>query len=138
MAYTADYSTESGNYSVGRRLGEEMVTIVRYFDTTVHNLANGLYYKIFRVPDNFALLEAFVVCGTVEGAVETCDVVDDDSATTTFVTNADLSTAEGTITATNARKMYTADGYICLKPDADLTACSFYVIIQGLILNTKM
>jgi|GEM_PF-2671245 len=132
------FLTRAGNYNVAKQILDEVITLSRYIDTAVDNLTSGAFYKIFQVPDNFFVSDAFVICGTVEGAVETLDIVDDDSATTTFVSNADLSTAEGTVTATNARKMYSAAGFICVRPDAALTACSFYVVIRGVVLSTSL
>jgi hypothetical protein len=140
MAYAHDWTKDHGNYNVGHRQGEGIVTLIRYIDTTAtgYDLTSAEFDKIFAVPDNFCVLEARVICDVVEGAVETIDIVDDDSATTTFVSNADLSTAGGTVTTTNARKCYQAAGYICIRPDADITAAKFWVVIEGIILTTDM
>jgi hypothetical protein len=140
MAYAHDWTKDLGNYNVGHRNGEGIVTLIRYIDTTAtgYDLASAEFDKIFAVPDNFCVLEARVVCDVVEGAVQTVDIVDDDSATTTFVSNADLSTAGGTMTTTNARKTYQAAGFICIRPDAAITVAKFWVIIEGIILTTAM
>ena len=140
MSYTdhanGAFLTRPGNYNIGKEVLDEVITMERYFDTTVDNLASGAYYKIFGVPDDFCLLEAYVSCDVVEGAAETIDIVDDDSATTTFVNDADLNVA-GKITATNARKTYQAAGFICIMPNAAITAAKFWVIIRGKVLNKK-
>lgn len=141
MAYTdhanGAFLTRPGNYSIGKKILDEGITLTRYFDCSVDNLASGAFYKIFSVPANFVVTEAYVSCVTPEGAADTIDVVDDDSATTTFVTNANVNSA-GTVTATNARKVYTSAGFIVLRPDADLTVAKFYVTVKGYILNTSM
>lgn len=139
MAYAADWTKDLGNYNVGHKDMDGMVTLVRYLDfsDTKYNLASGSYYKIFAVPDNFALVDAYVSCDVVEGAAETIDIVDDDSATTTFVNDATLNTA-GYLTATNARKTYQAAGYICILANADITVAKAWVIVKGIILDTNM
>lgn len=139
MAYAADWTKDEGNYNVGYRNLDGTVTYARYIDTTATNydLGNGEYTKIFAVPDNFAVLDAYVVCDVVEGAAETIDIVDDDSATTTFVNDATLNTA-GSTTATNARKTYQAAGYICILANAAITVAKFWVIVKGQVLNTSM
>lgn len=137
MAYasTPAFLTMAGNYNVSKEILDEVVTLKRFIDASTYNMTSGSFYKLFSVPANFALLDAYVVCHTAEGAADTVDIVDDDSATTTFVTNANVNSA-GTITATNARKLYTAAGFIVAKPDADLTVCKFEVIVRGVVIKT--
>lgn len=141
MAYTThangDFLTRSGSYNVTKKILDGVITLSRYIDCSVDNLASGAYYKIFSVPDNFCLIDAYVSCDVAEGAADTIDIVDDDSATTTIVSNANVNSA-GTITITNARKTYQAAGFIVMKPDAALTVAKFWVIIRGFVLNTSM
>jgi len=139
MAYAHDWSKDEGGYNVGKRLVGEVVTLTRYIDTTAtgYDLTSGEYTKIFAVPDNFSVLDAYVSCDVVEGAAETIDIVDDDSATTAFVNDATLNTA-GSVTVTNARKTYQAAGYICILANADITVAKFWVIVKGIILDTNM
>ena len=110
MAYAADYTTDVGNYNVGRRMGDNLVTLVRSFDTSDYNLTASSYYKLFAVPANFQVLAAYVTCTTAEttSGTDDLDIVDDDSSTTTFVSAANMTAGE--IGATNARKMYTSAG----------------------------
>lgn len=137
MAYTGDFTKNHGNYNVGKKLLDDTVTMVRYIDTSVDNLANGGYYKIFAVPAQFALLKAYVVVITAEGAADTIDLVDDDSSSTTFINDADLNTANGVVVNT-AGGYYSSAGYITILANADITAAKFYVIVEGIILNTSM
>lgn len=140
MAYTdhpnGAFLTRSGNYNVGKQVLDEEITLSRYIDCTTDNLTSGAFYKLFSVAAGFLLTEAYASCVATEGA-DTFDIVDDDSATTTFITNANMSAA-GTVTATNARKYYAAAGFIVLRPDAALTTAKFYVTIKGVKLNTSM
>lgn len=141
MAYTdhpnGAFLTRRGNYNIGAKILDQEITLTRYIDASTDNLTSGAFYKLFSVPAGFTLLDAFVTCVTAEGAADTLDIVDDDSATTTFVTNASMEVAN-VVTATNARKHYSAAGFIVLRPDAALTVCKFYVTIRGLIVNTSM
>lgn len=137
MAYTDDFTKDHGNYNVGKRNLDDTVTMVRYIDTSVDNLTSGGYYKIFAVPAYFALLKAYIVVVTAEGAAETLDLVDDDSSSTTFTNDADLNTANGVVANTTSG-YYSSAGYICILANADLTATQFYVIVEGIILNTDM
>ncbi len=141
MAYTdhanGAFLTRAGNYNVTKQVLDEVITLSRYIDASTDNLTSGAFYKLWSVPDNFALLEAYVSDDVAEGAGDTLDIVDDDSATTTFVTNANLNSA-GTITTTNARKAYQAAGFICMRPDADITVAKFWVVIRGIVLSTSM
>ena len=135
MAYKNDWTTDPGNYNVGKQILDEVITLTRYFDCSgAKALGNGEYSKIWAVPDDFALLDAYVVCDVVEGAADTIDIVDDDSATTTFVNDATLNTA-GYTTATNARKTYQAAGYICILANAAITVAKFWVVIKGIVLS---
>jgi hypothetical protein len=63
MAYAHDWTKDTGNYNVGHRDKDGIVTYVRYIDTTAtgYDLANGEYDKIFGVPDNFCVLSAYVI-----------------------------------------------------------------------------
>lgn len=135
MAYAADYTKDEGNYNVGYRKADDVITLNRMFDCSVRNLTNGEYTKLFAVPANFQVLEAYVTCLTSETSAntDTLDIVDDDSATTTFVDDARM--LAGTITATNARKLYTSAGYICVLPNHALATAVFEVCIRGKILN---
>jgi len=42
------------------------------------------------------------------------------------------------VKTTNARKKYSAAGFIVLRPDAAITVAKFYVHIKGIIVNTNM
>ena len=140
MAYSTvniDFMKRPGNYNIGMQILDQEFTMSRYFDCTVDNLSSGAYYKIWGVPANFALLEAYVICSAGTESSDTLDIVDDDSATTTFVSNADLS-ATTKVTATNARKNYASAGFIVIKPDAALTTAKFHVVIKGIVHNTSM
>lgn len=138
MAYTdhanGAFLTRPGNYNIGKQILDEVITLSRYFDASTDNLTSGAYYKIWGVPDDFALLDAYVVCDVVEGAADTVDIVDDDSATTTFVNDATVNTA-GSTTVTNARKTYQAAGFICILPNAAITVAKFWVIVKGIVLS---
>lgn len=140
MAYTdhanGAFLTRPGNYNVGKQILDEVITLSRYIDCSVDNLSSGAFYKLWSVPDDFCVLEAYVSNDVAEGAGDTLDIVDDDSATTTFVSNANLNSA-GAVTATNARKTYQAAGFICMKPDAALTVAKFWVVIKGIVLSKK-
>lgn len=141
MAYTdhpnGAFLTRRGNYNVFAKILDQEITLSRYFDTSVDNLAATLFYKIFSVPANFVITDAFISCVTAEGAAETIDLVDDDLATTVIISNANINSAGG-VTATTARKVYTSAGFIVLRPDHALTAAKFYVTVKGYILNTSM
>lgn len=139
MAYAHDWTKDVGNYNVGHRQLDGSVEYTRYIDTTVsgYDIGNGEYIKIFGVPDNFMVTEAFVSCDVVEGAADTIDIVDDDSATTTFVNDATLNTA-GAVTATNARKTFQAAGFICILANAAITVAKFWVTVRGKVLSTEM
>ena len=140
MSYTdhanGAFLTRPGNYNVGKQILDEVITLSRYINAAVDNLTLGAFYKLWSVPDNFALLEAYVSCDVVEGAADTVTITDDDSTTTSFVTVATLNTA-GTITATNARKTYQAAGFIVMTPSAAITVAKFWVIIKGMVLSTN-
>lgn len=141
MSYTdhanGAFLTRAGNYNVTKQILDEEITLKRFIDTSTDNLTSGAFYKLFSVPEYFSVLEAYVTCHTAETSAgsDTVDIVDDDSATTTLVTNGALATA-GTVTATNARKTYTAAGFVCMRPDAALTTAKFWVIIKGVQLKT--
>lgn len=140
MSYTdhanGAFLTRAGNYNVSEKILDQEVTLSRFIDCTVDNLASGAYYKLWSVPAGFQLNEAYLSCVATESS-DTCDIVDDDSATTTFVSNGALATI-GTVTGTNARKYYASAGFICMKPDANLTTGKFYVTVKGIVLNTSM
>jgi len=140
MAYTdhanGAFLTRSGNYNIAKQILDEVITLSRYIDASTDNLASAAFYKLWSVPDDFCLLDAYVSCDVVEGAADTVDIVDDDSATTTFVNDATLNTA-GAITATNARKTYQAAGFIVMTPSAAITVAKFWVIIKGMVLSTS-
>lgn len=136
MAYTNDFTTRSGNYNVGSKILDQEVTLSRYFDCTVDALGSAEYSKLFSVPAGFQVNEVYATCVATETS-DTFDIVDDDSATTTLLSNADMS-AVGKVTATNARKYYASAGFICIKPDAALTTAKFYLTVKGIQLNTKM
>lgn len=137
MSYAHDWTTDAGNYNVGKKILDEVVTITRYIDTTAtgYDVGSGEYIKLFAVPANFAVLEAYIVTETAEGT-DALDLTDDDSATTTFVSNHPQSA--GTVTATNARKLFTSAGYICVHGDAAHTTGAFWAVVRGIILNTSM
>lgn len=138
MAYATsntDFLKRAGNYNIGKQLLDEEITLSQFMDTSVDNLASGSYYKIFAVPANFALLDAFVICHTAEGATGTVDIVDDDSATTTFVNDANVNSA-GAVGATAARKLYTSAGFIVILPNNALDTAKFEVVIRGKLIKT--
>lgn len=140
MSYTdhtnGAFLTRAGNYNVGEKILDQEITLTRYIDCTVDNLTSGAYYKLWSVPAGFQINEAYLTCIATESS-DTVDIVDDDSATTTILSNGALATI-GTVTATTARKYYASAGFICMKPDAALTTGKFYVTIKGLVLNTSM
>jgi hypothetical protein len=136
MAYTNDFTTDAGNYNVGVKILDQEITLVRYFDCTTRNLGSGEYSKLWSVPAGFQLTKAYAVCIATESS-DTFDIVDDDSATTTFINDADMS-AIGTVTANTADKYYASAGYICILANAALTTAKFYVVVKGIILNTSM
>ncbi len=133
MAYTNDWTTDAGGYNVGRQILDQVITMTRFINCATDNLGSGEYTKIFAVPAGFALLEAYVINHTAEGG-DTLDIVDDDSSTTVFVSNAALTA--GAIGATNARKTYASAGFICIKPETALTTGKFSVVIQGIVHKT--
>jgi hypothetical protein len=137
MAYAHDWTTDPGGYNVTKKILDGVVTLSRYIDTTKtgYDVGSGEYIKLFSVPANFAVLEAYIVTGTAEGT-DALDLVDDDSATTTFVNNHPQSA--GTVTATNARKLYTSAGYLVIHGDAAHTTGAFWVVVRGILLNTSM
>lgn len=136
MAYAADYTLDAGNYTVGHRYMDQLVCLNRSFDTSVHNLTATSFYKLFAVPANFQVFEAYVTCTTAEttSGTDDLDIVDDDSATTVFVNDANMTAGE--MAATNARKMYTAAGFICVRPNHNLATAVFTVTIVGMIAET--
>jgi hypothetical protein len=136
MAWTDDFTKDMGNYAVGHRYMDQLVVLNRSFDCSVNNLASGCYYKLFAVPAKFQVFEAYVACTTAEttSGTDDLDVVDDDSSTTTFVNDANMTAGE--INATNARKMYTSAGYIGVLANHDLTTAVFTVTIVGMIAET--
>lgn len=136
MAYAADYTKDNGNYNIGHRYMDHLVVVSRSFSAATHSLTSGSYYKLFAVPANFQIMRAYVTCTTAEtsSGTDSIDIVDDDTPTTTIVNDAPM--AAGTITAINARKMYTAAGYICVLANNDLTTAVFTVTIVGMIAET--
>ena len=130
-----DFLKRPGNYQVTKELLDEVITLKRFIDTTVDTLASGEWYKIFAVPANFVLLEAYVVAHTAEGAGDTIDIVDDDSDTTTFVSAAALNSTSAVAVAA-ARKRYAAAGFIVMKPSAEIATAKFEVIIRGVVIKT--
>jgi len=139
MAYAHDFTKDEKNYNVGYRQLDNTVTYTRYYDSTAtgYDIGNGEYIKVFAVPANFLLTEAYVITETVEGAAETIDLVDDDSATTTIVNDANLN-SDNNVATINARKFYASAGYVCILGNADITAAKFWIIVKGQILNTNM
>jgi len=137
MAYAGDYSASAGSYNVGKKILDGSVTLIRYFSCATHNLTGSGVYKLFAVPANFVLLEARVICDTIEGGTATIDIVDNDSSSTVFVNDFSLETANA-IGVTAARKKYAAAGFICVVPNEDLDTAVFTVTVKGIITNTSM
>jgi len=139
MAYTDYVTGYAGNYNVGKKILDEEITLSRYWATATDGaLTAAAFYKFFSVPANFVLLEAYVICDTAEttSGTDDLDIVDDDSATTVFVNDANMTVNE--VGATAARKKYAAAGFICVRPNHNLDTAAFTVIIKGLITNTSM
>jgi hypothetical protein len=136
MAYAGDYTKDHGNYNVGARYMDKLVTLVRSFDCSEHNLTAASYYKLFAVPANFQVFEAYVAVTTSETSAssDTLDIVTDDATTNTLVSS--VAMLAGTVGATNARVMFTSAGYISAKPDTTLTTAVFTVTIVGMIAET--
>jgi hypothetical protein len=137
MAYNTDYNFEkkAGNRQVAVNLNSDQPILLKQFiDTTEYPLA-AEYYKLFAVPAGFTVLNAYVICHTAEAAADTLDIVDDDAATTTFV-SAHALNSTSTVGFTNARKRYAAAGYIAMIPSAAITAAKFEVAIEGTIVAT--
>lgn len=136
MPYNTTHNFElmQGNYNVGRTSEDSLVTRKRFIDFSTYNLERDAFYKLWEVPANFAILEAYGICETAEGA-DTFDIVDDDTPTTTILNDVSLAAA-GTVTNTNARKMYTDTGYICIMPNADLTTGAAEIVIIGVNVKT--
>ncbi len=136
MAYAGDYTKDLGNYNVGARYMDRLVTLTRSFSCADHNIVAGSYYKLFSVPANFQVLSAYVAVTTSETSAssDTLDIVTDDATTNTLVSS--VAMLAGTVGATNARAMFTSAGFICAKPDTTLTTAVFTVTIVGMIAET--
>jgi len=139
LAYTSDFTARAGNYNVGTRILDQEITLTRFIDTSSDNLGSGEYTKLWSVPAGFLITEGYATCHTAEttSGSDTFDITVNDATTHTIISNAGLS-AEGVVTATNARWYCAAASYICIKPDAALTTAKFWVTIKGIILSTSM
>ncbi len=133
MAYADDWTKDMGNYNVSKRNLDEIVTLCRYIDCSTYNLNSGEYTKIFTLPAGTVVLEAYTVEVTAEGT-DYCDVTINDATTITLVSNG----MTNAVDATNARAYCASESYVCLKPDAALTAAKFYVIVKCMLLSTSM
>lgn len=140
------------NYNVPKKILDQSVVVSRYVDTSadksasnqngVGNLTSGDFIKLFKYPANTLFLRVLIITETVEGAADTVDVVDDSSGSTTLISNHDVNTDNAVSVwdagADTALALKTAEGELCIKPDADLATCKFWVIFEYLPLNTNM
>ena len=140
MAYTVhpngDFLLRPGNYSIGHKVWDHIITMSRYFDTTVDNLASTEFYKIWTLPAGFTLLRAYFNVRTIEDETGTIDLVDDDSASNTIISNANMENLG--VTGSAAPLDYSSSGFVVLRPDHALEDCKFFVTIEGIIYNTSM
>lgn len=143
MSYTdhanGAFLTRNGNYNVGSKILDQEITLTRYINTATDNLTASAFYKLWSVPAGFQVNQIYAGCVTAEttDGTDTFDIVDNDSATTVLLNDVDLSAA-GTVTATTARKYYAAAGFICIRPNQDLTTAKFYITVKGVVQNTSM
>lgn len=126
----------TGNRNVTREILDQEILYKAYIDTTVTPLTSGDYYRLFGYDANTLIRRAQIIVGTVEGAAETCDLTDNESGTTTLISNNDMNTL-GAGTAYAAGLFKTAAGYVSLKPDAALTATKFWVLVSFIRVTVK-
>lgn len=117
---------QTGNRNVPRQILDQEVEVKAYIDCSANNLMSGDFYKLFDYPANTLINEVVVITETVEGAGDTLDITDDSVGTTTLISNADMNTDNAVSKYTTGLFKATA-GQICIKPDAALTVCGFWV-----------
>jgi hypothetical protein len=133
----AVYDTlQNSNRNVPRQILDQEVVVKAYVDASANNLASGDFYKLFDYEANTLINEVLVITETVEGAAETLDITDDSVGTTTLVADADMNTAKSVSKYTTGILKTTA-GQICIKPDAALTVCKFWVVVKLQKLTTS-
>lgn len=132
---TKDYG--AGNFGVVRRKLDQRVTLARYINCATYNLDSGTFYEIFKYPANTLLQKVYTITETVEGAGDTLDIVSTDAGADTLVSNHDVNT-DNSVGESSTHVFKAAAGEICIKPDADLTVCKFWVVVEYLTLSTNM
>lgn len=131
--------TQPGNYGQGIADVNAFCVKRRYIDCSADGQASGEYYKLFAVEAN-TLVRTYMITETAEGAADTADlyfVADTDTGAasgTALVSNHDLNTDDtcnaGTVIFTDVA------GTICVKPDAALGTCKYWVAMEALKLAT--
>ena len=127
---------QTGNRNVNRQILDQEILVKAYIDTSANNLTSGDFYKLFDYDANTIINEIHVVTETVEGAGDTLDITDDTVGTTTLVSNHDVNTDNALSKYTTGLFKATA-GQICIKPDAALTACKFWVTAKLILVKTS-
>lgn len=126
---------QTGNRNVNRQILDQEMTVKAYIDTSKNNLVSGDFYKLFDYDANTLINEVKVITETVEGAGDTLDITDDSVGTTTLISNHDVNTDNDVSKYTTGLFKATA-GQICIKPDAALTVCKFWVEVRLLKFST--
>jgi hypothetical protein len=125
----------TSNRNISREILDQEVTVRAYIDCSSTNLTSGDYYRLFYYPANTVINEVHVITETVEGAADTTDITDDETGTTTLVSNHDLNT-DNTLSKYTTGKWKNTAGYVCVKPDAALTVAKFWVSAKLIVYNT--
>lgn len=114
---------------------EGSVTRRAYIDTNANNLASGIFYRLFKYGANTIISDIHVVTETVEGAGDTLDITDDETGSNTLISNQDLNT-DNAIKNYRTGLFVESAGYLCIKPDAALATCKFWVTAKFTPLTT--
>ena len=129
MAVVDLVSGYAGNYRVNKEILDGPVLLKRFIDTTVTPLVSGNTYEIFKYDANSLIKSAFLITETVEGAVETVDLMSASSGAVTLIDNHDLNT-DNKVTGYTTGTFASATNYICILANAAITAAKFWVGVE--------
>jgi len=134
---TYDLTVGGSNSAHFADAGREVIA-KKAIDCTSQAIALGETAKLMLIPAGYKVKRVEILVTAVEAAADTFDLGDSASATT-YMSNADSSSAVGTVltgngaagTTLNAwvEKYYSAADYIELKADADLSAFKGVLIV---------
>jgi hypothetical protein len=140
----ADYDMVTGyagNYNVTKLNMGRMETLTRYIDCATTGklpttgMTSGKTYEIFTVPATWFTVSTTIIMDVGEGADEHATISD---GTNTLLSAADVNTADTVETTATGFQAAGAHAHITISPDADLTVAKFWVVIVGMVLDTKM